>query len=952
MSFPENLFTDPGWLAFIVGAVLRVSLILGVAVIATRVLRRATARVRHAVLATAMVGVLAVPFLSQVLPGWGVALIPAIPATDTQSEALVVADSGVLTLSTRPKNTGEGPVIDVLHTHPSASSITVTRDAEGARVEFKGSTLHQHVGESPASESVGTSATISTDVVDAEPVATGSEWLPDTPFVAGQIGALKNWLTDVSALFWFLALWLVGLCFFLASLFTGMRRANGLAAESVPVVGDWLPMVDECQAEAGFSRAVDVRMTPTVTAPMTWGARRPIVLLPEAAEEWSEERRRVVLRHEFAHIQRNDWLFHTLSRIACAVYWLNPLAWIATRRLSIERERACDDAVISLGTKPSEYAKHLLDIAQSMTAMRGVPAVALTMARLSQLEGRIVDVLRHTGKANRRSAWAWSFGMAGLLIAVSVVEPSGSTEGAKEEAPIGYAFAPVAPLADLPTVHIVPPRPGRAPRVYGTAVVPRVGFVPLTPRTPVTPRTSVTPLAPVPNVQYYDLDSGGYLRIPTVPSPVIALPDVPLASAYSVHSGDSDYAFHFSCDHDEQDHESCNDVAGHLAGSSWVHTSDDHRGRYRLERDDDHMIFEMKNDEVDLYFETRGDVEFNDKGTEITKMGEHSKVVIESREGDDLFEIVIRPGDGDKLTYDWRVNDKKREFDEKGEEWLATALGIAHDHLAMSELAGAANVLAGEINAIFGERNALFGEANMLRGERNTLQGQINQILGERNELLGQMNVIYGDRNAARAYADALRLEHDAQEYEMNRLLGDRNHQVERLHIVESERHDLLQRRSEIEHRLQSGDDVTEDLDRSMLELIDEQLQELDEAASQIRENMDLRAVVIAGDDLAFGDEDRRDSDVDRQLQEVRERLAALDVEGHVESINDKILQEQIEERIAELLQRVDELNASDRVKDIKKKIKDLDVDDKVKDLEKDVKAKYKKLDQIQRDLI
>lgn len=737
MSFPESLITqDPGWFAFILGATLRVTLILAVAVIATRVLRKATARVRHAVLATAIVGVLAVPFLSQVLPGWGLGLIPTLPSAERPQsgaaaaapvrEAFVVSDARILRFSTTPENTGKGPVTDVLRMHPSASVVKLTpRGSEGMWVDLQGATPHRHVGESPASESVGTSATISTEIAVVEPVAFGSvrlidSPLADSPTVAGRMNALKNGISEVSLLFWFLAVWLVGLCFFLASMIRGLRKADGLAADSVPVTGDWLAMVDECRAEAGFSRDVDVRMTQTVTAPMTWGARRPIVLLPDAAEEWSEECRRVVLRHEFAHIQRNDWLFHTLSRIACAVYWLNPLAWIATRRLSIERERACDDAVISLGTKPSEYAKHLVDIAQSMTTMRSVPAVALTMARLSQLEGRIIDVLRPTGKANRRAAWLGSIGMAGLLVAVTVVEPSGSTWGAKEESPRGHAVAPVADIRVVPHIvdvatefarHVISVRPVIAPTVsVRTVFVPKLSYVPL-PRLP---------------MEY-------------------------------------------------------------LSGT-WAPTSNDDCSYYRVERDDDHMIFEMKNDDVDLYFETRGDVEFSDDGTAITKMGKRSKVVIESREGRDLFEIVIRPGDGDKLTYDWRVNDKKREFDRKGEEWLEMVLAIVHDHLAMTKAAGARNALLGEINAVYGERNVAQGLINTLLGERNVYEGEIN------------------------------------------RLMGNRNHQIDRLRMIESEKRDLMQKRREIEYRLQRGDNVTEDLDRTMLELIDEQLGELQKA--------------------------------------------------------------------------------------------------------------------------
>src|SRR5205823_2978508 len=88
---------------------------------------------------------------------------------------------------------------------------------------------------------------------------------------------------------------------------------------------------------------------------VTWGWRRPTVLLPAAATTWSDERLRVVLRHELAHIQRSDWALQMLAEILCALYWFNPLVWLACRRLRHESERACDDRVMGGGMRGSDY---------------------------------------------------------------------------------------------------------------------------------------------------------------------------------------------------------------------------------------------------------------------------------------------------------------------------------------------------------------------------------------------------------------------------------------------------------------------------------------------------------------------------------------------------------------------------------------------------------------------
>ena len=101
---------------------------------------------------------------------------------------------------------------------------------------------------------------------------------------------------------------------------------------------------------------------------------------------------RVVLLHELAHIRRRDCLVHCLAQAALALHWCNPMMWMALARLRAERERACDDLVLVAGTRGSDYAEHLLDIARQFRRQRmGVAAVA--MARPSELEGRLLAIL-------------------------------------------------------------------------------------------------------------------------------------------------------------------------------------------------------------------------------------------------------------------------------------------------------------------------------------------------------------------------------------------------------------------------------------------------------------------------------------------------------------------------------------------------------------------------------
>jgi Tol biopolymer transport system component len=160
---------------------------------------------------------------------------------------------------------------------------------------------------------------------------------------------------------------------------------------------------------------------------MTWGLLRPVVLLPADAENWSEERRRLVLLHELAHVQRADCLTQFLAHLACALYWFNPLTWLAARQLRVERERACDDQVLAGGVKASAYAEHLLEIARLARRASCASVAAVAMARPSQLEGRLLAVL----DANRsRTAVSRLAALVAVVAGSGIVVPLAALEAA------------------------------------------------------------------------------------------------------------------------------------------------------------------------------------------------------------------------------------------------------------------------------------------------------------------------------------------------------------------------------------------------------------------------------------------------------------------------------------------------------------------------------------------
>ena len=185
--------------------------------------------------------------------------------------------------------------------------------------------------------------------------------------------------------------WGIGAAIGVASLLAGAARLRQLTrgAEGASGAG-W----DHLLSAAPRSRPVSVLITTSPSLLATWGIFRPRILLPRDARAWTDERRRIVLAHELAHVRRGDWLAQVAADVLRALFWFNPLAWIASARLRRESELACDDEVLATGVPAADYADHLLDIARTR---RRAPAwgSAMSMARPSTLERRISAMLTH-----------------------------------------------------------------------------------------------------------------------------------------------------------------------------------------------------------------------------------------------------------------------------------------------------------------------------------------------------------------------------------------------------------------------------------------------------------------------------------------------------------------------------------------------------------------------------
>ena len=216
-------------------------------------------------------------------------------------------------------------------------------------------------------------------------------------------------------------IWLVGAVAGAGVLLVGLARLRWLRASSSRVTdGPWHRLGADLARSCGLRRGFDLLLGPRPGLVATWGWRRPAVMLPQSASEWSPERMRVVLLHELAHARRGDWMLQMAAEALRCVWWFNPLAWMVRARLRRESEHAADDLVLAQGVPPATCATHLVELARVVRKHRRTWLPAPAMARPSHLERRLSTMLN--SRTNRRPMTRLArFGSLGVLVPASIV---------------------------------------------------------------------------------------------------------------------------------------------------------------------------------------------------------------------------------------------------------------------------------------------------------------------------------------------------------------------------------------------------------------------------------------------------------------------------------------------------------------------------------------------------
>jgi uncharacterized protein (TIGR03435 family) len=248
-----------------------------------------------------------------------------------------------------------------------------------------------------------------------------------------------------AAVLW--AIWGAGLLLCLLPVLAGTWHLRSLGRSSSECARAEA-LLHRLSAEEDTQRSVAVRVHESIPGPMTYGVLRPVIMLPLDATAWSDEELCRAMIHELEHVRRGDWFTQYMARIVSAMYWFHPLVWIAWRRLSLEAERACDDAVLRR-SEATAYANQLVLLAERLATTARPPLLAMAACRdLSTRVRAVLDGAQARGRAGALPVAAAIVGAALFLAAVAPLRAVPHLQTPADDAqqpPLAFETASVKP---------------------------------------------------------------------------------------------------------------------------------------------------------------------------------------------------------------------------------------------------------------------------------------------------------------------------------------------------------------------------------------------------------------------------------------------------------------------------------------------------------------------------
>ena len=248
----------------------------------------------------------------------------------------------------------------------------------------------------------------------------------------------SNWALGIFSVWALVAL--IGLARVTLALWQVHRlRSGALGVAPERIGGGLAALVDDCKR----SRPVEILVSSKIEVPTAIGFFRPAVVLPEwLLEGTPEEELKYIILHELEHLRRHDDWTNLAQQLVRALLFFVPSVWWIERRLSLDREMACDDGVLAHCGTPEGYAECLVHVAEKSFLRRQLAMAQAAVARLRQLTQRVTKILDPNRPQPRQM---WKPAVPAVMVAAGLCVFTAS------QGPALVDFADIAPTAAVAT---------------------------------------------------------------------------------------------------------------------------------------------------------------------------------------------------------------------------------------------------------------------------------------------------------------------------------------------------------------------------------------------------------------------------------------------------------------------------------------------------------------------
>jgi hypothetical protein len=216
--------------------------------------------------------------------------------------------------------------------------------------------------------------------------------------------------------------WVLAVCAAMLRLAAGLWRLRGLRRGCIAIDPAQLePAIRKTVGDFSSLRRVTLATSENVSVPSAFGFFKPMIVIPAwALRELPAEELNIILLHEFAHLRRWDDWTNLLQKVVRAVFLFHPAVWWIDNRLALEREMACDDAVLAETANPRGYAKCLIGLLEKSFARRGWTMAQAAVHRAREASLRVAQIL-DAGRPHAKHVWKPALAIVGAFSLVCLM---------------------------------------------------------------------------------------------------------------------------------------------------------------------------------------------------------------------------------------------------------------------------------------------------------------------------------------------------------------------------------------------------------------------------------------------------------------------------------------------------------------------------------------------------